>query len=76
MLYFLIMCIIILIVVIIILYTKYKKCYNKLIEKNKKYILIKNKYDMVEYYYRNFKEGGNPYTTLRNISNLLKDVND
>ena len=34
----------------------------------------KNKVSMVEYMYRQFREGENPYTVLRNISNVLKDI--
>lgn len=33
----------------------------------------KNKISMIEYTYRKFKEGQNPYTTLRQVSDILKD---
>lgn len=30
-----------------------------------------NKLSMIEYHYRNYKEGKNPYTTLRDIKEVL-----
>lgn len=38
------------------------------------FLYNKNKISMIEYHYRNFKEGQNAFTTLRNISNVLKDI--
>lgn len=42
-----------------------------LIEKNKEYTFVKNRLSMIEYYHRNYKEGKNPFTVLRDISNIL-----
>ena len=45
---------------------------------NDRYIntVNKNRVSMVEYYMRNYKEGGNPFTTLRDINNALKMDNE
>lgn len=71
-----ILSIIILMVVFVLIFVceRYKICRNEL--KTIKTTLRQKelKLSMLEYYYRNFKEGENPYTALRNISNLLKDV--
>ena len=32
----------------------------------------KNKLSMIEYHYRNYREGRNAYTVLRNIGNILQ----
>jgi hypothetical protein len=37
------------------------------------FLYNKNKISMIEYHYRNFKEGQNAFTTLRRISDTLKD---
>lgn len=45
----------------------------KIAEDNYSHLLSKNKLSMVEYYYRELKETkGNPYTFIRNISNVLQ----
>lgn len=36
----------------------------------------RNRICMVEYYMRNYKEGENPFTVLRDISNVLKMENE
>lgn len=38
------------------------------------FLNTKNKLSMIEYHYRNYKEGQNAFTTLRDISNTLKDL--
>lgn len=45
----------------------------KITEDNYSHLLSKNKLSMVEYYFRELKETkGNPYTFIRNISNVLQ----
>lgn len=45
----------------------------KIDEDNYSHLLSKNKLSMVEYYFRELKETkGNPYTFIRNISNVLQ----
>lgn len=45
----------------------------KIAEDNYSHLLSKNKLSMVEYYFRELKETkGNPYTFIRNISNVLQ----
>lgn len=45
----------------------------KISEDNYSHLLSKNKLSMVEYYFRELKETkGNPYTFIRNISNVLQ----
>lgn len=58
-------------ILLIISKIKYKKLYNQLIDKNKEFTQVKNKLSMIEYYHRNYKEGKNPFTVLRDISNTL-----
>lgn len=50
---------------------KFHKLNDKLIQKNKEYTIVKTKLSMIEYHHRNYKEGMNPFTVLRNISNTL-----
>lgn len=35
------------------------------------YLYYRNKLSMIEYYYRNYKEGVNVYTSMRDIGELL-----
>lgn len=58
-------------ILLIISKIKYKKLYKQLIDKNKEFTQVKNKLSMIEYYHRNYKEGKNPFTVLRDISNTL-----
>ena len=58
-------------ILLIISKIKYKKLYNQLIDKNKEFTHVKNRLSMIEYYHRNYKEGKNPFTVLRDISNTL-----
>ena len=58
-------------ILLIISKIKYKKLYKQLIDKNKEFTQIKNRLSMIEYYHRNYKEGKNPFTVLRDISNTL-----
>lgn len=41
------------------------------IDNNKQYLRVKSKLSMIESYNRNYKEGKNPFTVLRDISNTL-----
>lgn len=50
---------------------KLNKLNNKYIEDSKLFTSTSGKLSMIEYYYRNFKEGVNPYTILRDIHNVL-----
>ena len=52
---------------------KYLKVRNKLYEENSLFQYNKSKISMIEYQYRNFREGENPYTVMRKISDILKD---
>ena len=51
------------------LHRLYKICVNN----NKEYIHVKARLSMMEYYYRNYKEGMNPFTVLRDIGNTLDE---
>lgn len=60
--------------IIVLLLTVYK--YRNLLGKynsSKKYFLQKaNQVSMIEYHYRNYKEGTNAFTVLRNIGEILQ----
>lgn len=58
-------------ILLIISKIKYIKLYKQLIDKNKEFTQVKNRLSMIEYYHRNYKEGKNPFTVLRDISNTL-----
>lgn len=58
-------------ILLIISKIKYKKLYNQLIDKNKEFTHVKNRLSLIEYYHRNYKEGKNPFTVLRDISDTL-----
>ena len=66
-------CVIMLIVLCAVLFIKISIYKNKLYAQNDMFLYYKNKLSMVEYHYRNFREGQNPYTTFRHISDVLKD---
>lgn len=57
---------------------KYIKLDKAYIKDNKEFIQAKSKLSMVEYHYRNYKEGKNPFTVLRDISVTLseEDINE
>lgn len=63
-------------ILLIISKIKYKKLYNQLIDKNKEFTHVKNRLSMIEYYHRNYKEGKNPFTVLRDISNTLYEEDE
>lgn len=74
MIYFLIITNIILFISLIIILKKYMDIKENYYAEKDMYLYNHNKISMIEYHYRNFKEGQNPYTTLRDISNTLKDI--
>jgi len=55
---------------------KCKKLYEQLISKNKEFTHVKNRLCMIEHHHRNYKEGMNPFTVLRDISNTLYEEED
>lgn len=56
---------------------KYKAICMQLYEQNDLYLYYRNKISMIEYQYRNHKEGCNIYTSMRNIGEILyKDFYD
>lgn len=74
-LYLIILATIILILLSLLIWIgfKYIKIRNKFYEESSLFQYNKNKISMIEYQYRNFKEGTNPYTVFRKISDILKD---
>jgi len=63
----------------IILYTTrshYIKLKNDFESVNASKYKYKNIYSMVEYYIRNYKEGKNPFTVLRDITDLVYRTGD
>lgn len=54
-------------------YTKLKQSLEQLNATEYKY---RNIFSMVEYYIRNYKEGENPFTVLRDITNLVYRTGD
>ncbi len=61
------------IVCVVKLLIEMKYFQEKISEDNYSHLLSKNKLSMVEYYFRELKETkGNPYTFIRNISNVLQ----
>lgn len=65
--------ILVLLSLLILMVFKYLKVRNKLYEENSLFQYNKSKISMIEYQYRNFREGENPYTVMRKISDILKD---
>lgn len=65
------------IVCVVKLLIEVKYFQEKIAEDNYSHLLSKNKLSMVEYYFRELKEtNGNPYTFIRNISNVLQMKNE
>lgn len=50
---------------------KYKKLLNELNSLKRDGFRNNNKYSMIEYHIRNYKEGDNIFTTMRNIQNII-----
>lgn len=74
--YFLLGIIIILLGLLIYISIKKKQIEYEYIAEKDLFLYNKNKISMIEYHYREFKEGQNPYTVLRKMSNTLKDFYD
>ena len=71
--FLLITIILILIVVVFLLWYKYIQCRDELYAQNDMYNYYKNKVSMIEYHYRNYKEGKNPFTVLRVMGDIIQD---
>lgn len=46
---------------------------NQFYAQNDMFLYYKNKVSMLEYHFRNFKEGRNPYSVLRDMGHVLQD---
>lgn len=71
--YILIGIIVILIVLLILVLSKYLYYKEELYAQNDMFTYYKNKISMIEYHYRNYREGKNPFTVLRNIGDIIQD---
>lgn len=69
----LVILIIILIILLIMCYYKYRDVCNKLNETKDMEQYYRNKLSMIEYHYRNYKEGDNIFTVMRRISDILQN---
>lgn len=80
MLNLLILIIIILLVLLILCYIKYRNIQNLYEEEKSDWLYASNKFSMLEYQYRKFKEGTNAFTVLRDMGEIiysgLKDDDD
>lgn len=61
----------ILLILNIINIIRYQKIIKQYYEERKTFTKSTSKLSMLEYTYRKFREGANPYTVLRQISNIL-----
>jgi hypothetical protein len=52
---------------------KYIRCKDDLYAQNDMYTYYKNKVSMIEYHYRNYREGENAFTVLRKIGDVIQD---
>lgn len=66
-------CIFILIIILLVIVKKYLYYKSKYKIEKKMNLYYKNKLSMLEYHFRNYREGKNPYTILRNIGDILQD---
>lgn len=64
-------CLICLIIAYVVLLHRYKKLLYKYYMYKRDYLCKSNQISMVEYQYRNFKEGVNAFTVLRDIGEIL-----
>lgn len=71
--YILIVVIIVLLLCLCNIYIKYKSLKDKYEEQTDMYTYYKNKLSMIEYHFRNYTEGGNPFTTLRKLGDIIQD---
>lgn len=65
--------VIILLIALCNLYIKYKHLKDDYYEQRDMYNYYKNKLSMIEYHFRNYTEGGNPFTTLRKLGDIIQD---
>lgn len=66
----------ILMALVIFFVYKYINIRNEFYEENSLFQYNKAKISMIEYQYRKYREGENPYTVMRHISDILKDFED
>lgn len=66
---------IILVLGLVVIYFKVKKLKNEKEQLTKETTKLKAKVSMIEYHYRNYREGKNPYTEMRGIGDVLQDYN-
>ena len=71
-----ILCVVVVILLVVVGYLVWKIRFYKSLqyEHDDMFLYYRNKLSMVEYYYRNYKEGENPYTVLRKLGDLLYDT--
>lgn len=55
----------------IVTFSKYMGVCKELYMQNDLYIYYRNKLSMIEYHYRQYKEGTNVYTSMRKIGDIL-----
>lgn len=60
-------------IILVVILQKYLYYKNELYAQNDMFTYYKNKVSMIEYHYRNYREGKNPYTVLRNIGDIIQD---
>lgn len=65
---FVIICLIILNIVLLYKYIELQSMYYM---ERSEYLHKSNQLSMIEYHYRNFREGKNPYTVFRDIGDIL-----
>lgn len=68
-------CLICLIIAYVVLLHKYRKLLDKYHMHKRDYLRRSNQISMIEYQYRNFKEGVNAFTVLRDIGEILQANN-
>lgn len=68
-------CLICLIITYLVLLHKYRKLLDKYHMHKRDYLRRANQISMIEYQYRNFKEGVNAFTVLRDIGEILQANN-
>ena len=64
--------ILVLIVCICKLYSKYHYYKTEYYDQKDMYLYYKSKLSMIEYHYRKYKEGCNPFTVLRDLGNIIQ----
>ena len=67
-------CLLCLIIAYLVLLHKYRKLLDKYHMHKRDYLRKSNQVSMIEYYYRNFKEGTNAFTVLRDIGEVIQNT--